>query len=189
MKDEIKGDIMTDYVGLKLKKRKLFISPLNSKTKTIAREKQLNSAGEKQLDSAPRTKQLDSAPRTKQLDSTGGNNSTRQQERNNSTLHCRRLPTTPPAPPLQQNRLFLPTYHYQMAQPRLNLTTIKVVDSWLVGHVFDPCTTEVQPCRKDRCLLNMARLKRLHGCVVSNLGKGGATQVHPIMIGGGSPKI
>ncbi|GFW58215.1 hypothetical protein TNCV_2633891 [Trichonephila clavipes] len=33
------------------------------------------------------------------------NNSTRQQERNNSTLYCRR----PPAPPLQQNRLFLPT--------------------------------------------------------------------------------
>ncbi|GFX29724.1 hypothetical protein TNCV_2750581 [Trichonephila clavipes] len=43
------------------------------------------------------------------------NNSTRQQERNNSTLHCRRPPATtcnhlqPPAPPLQQNRFFLPT--------------------------------------------------------------------------------
>ncbi|GFX47821.1 hypothetical protein TNCV_5002421 [Trichonephila clavipes] len=69
-------------------RRKQFNSPLNSKTKAIAGEKQLNSA-----------------PGTKQLDSTGENNSTRQQERNNSTQHCRR----PPAPPLQQNRLFLPS--------------------------------------------------------------------------------
>ncbi|GFT62954.1 hypothetical protein TNCV_1607411 [Trichonephila clavipes] len=38
--------------------------------------------------------------------STGENNSTQHQERNNSTLRCHR----PPAPPLQQNRLFLPTY-------------------------------------------------------------------------------
>ncbi|GFU82028.1 putative dna polymerase type b [Trichonephila clavipes] len=113
----------------------------NTEEKYISfREKQLNSAGEKQLNSAPGTKQLDS---------TGGNNSTRQekttqlgsrneatqlsrrnqlypsagtkqrksalpsstcnrrrpQERNNSTVHCRR----PPAPPLRQNRLFLPT--------------------------------------------------------------------------------
>ncbi|GFV45410.1 hypothetical protein TNCV_858481 [Trichonephila clavipes] len=42
--------------------------PLNSKAKTIAGEKQ-----------------LDSAPGTKQLDLTGGNNSTCQKERNNST--------------------------------------------------------------------------------------------------------
>ncbi|GFV25208.1 hypothetical protein TNCV_4304051, partial [Trichonephila clavipes] len=46
--------------------------------------------------------QLNPAPGTKQLDSAGENNTTRQQERNNSTHHCRR-------PPLQQNRLFLPT--------------------------------------------------------------------------------
>ncbi|GFX41723.1 hypothetical protein TNCV_234021 [Trichonephila clavipes] len=67
-----------------------------------------------------KTTQLSS--RNEQLNSaTGTNNSTRQQERNNSTLHCRRPPTIacyrlhrlhhlqPPAPPLQQNRLFLPT--------------------------------------------------------------------------------
>ncbi|GFT49010.1 uncharacterized protein TNCV_3874781 [Trichonephila clavipes] len=50
--------------------------PLNSKTKTIAGEKLLNSVGEKQRDSAPGTKQLDS---------TGGNNSIWHQERNNAT--------------------------------------------------------------------------------------------------------
>ncbi|GFW15226.1 uncharacterized protein TNCV_173711 [Trichonephila clavipes] len=62
--------------------------------------------GRKQLNSAAGTKQLNSAAGTKQLNSTGENNSTRQHERNNSTLHCRR----PPAPPLQQNLLFLPTH-------------------------------------------------------------------------------
>ncbi|GFU35188.1 hypothetical protein TNCV_2106301 [Trichonephila clavipes] len=91
--------------------------PLNSKTKTIAGEKQLNSA-----------------PRTKQLDSTGGNNSTRHQERNNSTqqektthLDSRNETTQlctavnrlqPPAPPLQQNRLFLPTDLNNSSQSR-----------------------------------------------------------------------
>ncbi|GFS87975.1 hypothetical protein TNCV_5126251 [Trichonephila clavipes] len=56
--------------------------PLNSKTNTIAGEKQLNLAGE--------------------------NKSTRQHEQNNSTLH-RLQPSTPP---LQQNRLFLSTNVY-----------------------------------------------------------------------------
>ncbi|GFV50919.1 hypothetical protein TNCV_2770051 [Trichonephila clavipes] len=64
-------------VESKSDKLKQVKSPLNSKTKTIAGEKQ-----------------LDSAPGTKQLDSKGGNNSTRQQERNNSTAHCRRPPAT-----------------------------------------------------------------------------------------------
>ncbi|GFV37264.1 hypothetical protein TNCV_4522501, partial [Trichonephila clavipes] len=46
--------------------------------------------------------------------STGENNSTRQQERNNSTQEGNKPLTAynrlqPPAPPLQQNRLFLPT--------------------------------------------------------------------------------
>ncbi|GFW46901.1 hypothetical protein TNCV_2982571 [Trichonephila clavipes] len=79
-KDEIKGDIMTDYVGLKLKncRRKQFNSPPDSKTKTIAEEKQLNSA-----------------TGTKQLNSTGENNSAQQQEdttqlgsRNETTRLC-----------------------------------------------------------------------------------------------------
>ncbi|GFU86872.1 hypothetical protein TNCV_3415341 [Trichonephila clavipes] len=58
-----------------------------------------------------KTTQLVSLNETTQL---GNMNETTQQEkttqlasreRNNSTLHCRR----PPAPPLQQNRLFLPS--------------------------------------------------------------------------------
>ncbi|GFX50815.1 hypothetical protein TNCV_2723981 [Trichonephila clavipes] len=59
--------------------------PLNSKTKTIAGEKQLNSAGENNSNSATGTKQLNSVAGMKQLDS------------------------APPAPPLQQNQLFLST--------------------------------------------------------------------------------
>ncbi|GFW28717.1 hypothetical protein TNCV_3714321 [Trichonephila clavipes] len=84
--------------------------PLSSKIKANAGEKQLNSS-----------------VGTKQLNSTGENNSTQQQElttqlgsRNETTQLVSRNETTqlctavdrlqPPAPPLQQNRLFLPTY-------------------------------------------------------------------------------
>ncbi|GFW39873.1 hypothetical protein TNCV_4358681 [Trichonephila clavipes] len=67
-------------------------------------------------------KQLNSATGTKQLISAEENNSTRQQERNNSSQQEKRTQlvsrneTTqlPPAPPLQQNRLFLPTYAEQL---------------------------------------------------------------------------
>ncbi|GFW23356.1 hypothetical protein TNCV_3804551 [Trichonephila clavipes] len=73
------------------KEKTIQLALLNSKTKTIAEEKQLNSAAG--------TKQLN----RRNFSSTAGeNNSTRQQERNNSTLRHRR-------PPLQQNRLFLST--------------------------------------------------------------------------------
>ncbi|GFW43340.1 hypothetical protein TNCV_2923881 [Trichonephila clavipes] len=71
---------------------------------------QLNSAvGAKQLNSAVGAKQLNSSVGTKQLNSSVGT------KQFNSALHCRRPPATPcnllqpPAPPLQQNRLFLST--------------------------------------------------------------------------------
>ncbi|GFY04798.1 hypothetical protein TNCV_3952071 [Trichonephila clavipes] len=105
---------------LSCKKKNNSTRPLNSKIKANTGEKQLNSSvGMKQLNSAA-----------------GTNNSTRQQERktplgnmnettqlvsrNETTELCTAVdrlqpPTTaynrlqPPAPPLQQNRLFLPT--------------------------------------------------------------------------------
>ncbi|GFS95626.1 uncharacterized protein TNCV_885891 [Trichonephila clavipes] len=103
------------YLKLDYRKKTNSTRPLNSKIKANAGEKQLNSS-----------------VGTKQLNSTGENNSTRQHERNNSTGESNptqqqeqttqlvsRNETTqlctavdrlqPPAPPLQQNRLFLPT--------------------------------------------------------------------------------
>ncbi|GFY10145.1 hypothetical protein TNCV_360121 [Trichonephila clavipes] len=78
-------------------RRKQFNSPPQLENQSQCRRKttQLVSRNETtQLSS--RNEQLNSAVGTKQLNSSG---------ENNSTLHCRR----PPAPPLQQNRLFLPT--------------------------------------------------------------------------------
>ncbi|GFX61405.1 hypothetical protein TNCV_4538051 [Trichonephila clavipes] len=83
-------------------------------------------AGEKQLNSSVGTKQLNSTRQHERNNSTGENNSTQQQERttqlgnrNETTQLASRNETTqlctavdrlqPPAPPLQQNRLFLPT--------------------------------------------------------------------------------
>ncbi|GFT77182.1 c2H2-type domain-containing protein [Trichonephila clavipes] len=98
--------------------------PLNSKIKANAGEKQLNSSvGTKQLNS---TGENNSTRQYERNNSTGENNSTQQQERttqlgsrNETTQLVSRNETTqlctavdrlqPPASPLQQNRLFLPT--------------------------------------------------------------------------------
>ncbi|GFS84383.1 hypothetical protein TNCV_4605891 [Trichonephila clavipes] len=37
---------------------------------------------------------------------------------------------------------------------------VKVTDSWMACHEFEPCTAEDPPCRGGRCTLNMKRLKR-----------------------------
>ncbi|GFV25209.1 uncharacterized protein TNCV_4304061 [Trichonephila clavipes] len=81
---------------------KLYLK-LGRKTIQLSRRKKKTRVGTRnETTRLNRRKQLNPAPGTKQLDSAGENNTTRQQERNNSTHHCRR-------PPLQQNRLFLPT--------------------------------------------------------------------------------
>ncbi|GFU66687.1 hypothetical protein TNCV_3111711 [Trichonephila clavipes] len=36
---------------------------------------------------------------------------------------------------------------------------IRVMDSWLACHDFEPSTAEDPPCRGCRCMLNMSRLK------------------------------
>ncbi|GFS67019.1 uncharacterized protein TNCV_2527991 [Trichonephila clavipes] len=90
--------------------------PLNSKIKVNAGEKQLNSSvGTKQLNS---TGENNSTRQHERNNSTGENNSTQQQERttqlvsrNETTQLCTAVDRLqPPAPPLQQNRLFLPTH-------------------------------------------------------------------------------
>ncbi|GFU25944.1 hypothetical protein TNCV_5104441 [Trichonephila clavipes] len=111
--------------------------PINSKIKANAGEKQLNSSvGTKQLNS---TGENNSTRQYERNNSTGENNSPQQQERTthlssrneqltssvgtkqlNSSVGTKQLnsalPSTaynrlqPPAPPLQQNRLFLPTF-------------------------------------------------------------------------------
>ncbi|GFU11527.1 uncharacterized protein TNCV_4551371 [Trichonephila clavipes] len=92
--------------------------PLNSKIKANAGEKQLNSSvGTKQLNS---TGENNSTRQHERNNSTGENNSTQQQERttqlgsrNETTQLCTAVDRLqPPAPPLQQNRLFLPTHAY-----------------------------------------------------------------------------
>ncbi|GFW78866.1 hypothetical protein TNCV_2058871 [Trichonephila clavipes] len=35
-----------------------------------------------------------------------------------------------------------------------------MVDSWLACHKFEPGAAKDPPCRGDRCMLNMSRLKR-----------------------------
>ncbi|GFY27765.1 c2H2-type domain-containing protein [Trichonephila clavipes] len=97
---------------------------LNLKIKANAGEKQFNSSvGTKQLNS---TGENNSTRQHERNNSTGENNSTRQQERttqlgsrnettqlvssNETTQLCTAVDRLqPPAPPLQQNRLFLPT--------------------------------------------------------------------------------
>ncbi|GFX52308.1 hypothetical protein TNCV_5037351 [Trichonephila clavipes] len=75
-------------------------------TQLSSRNEQLNSAaGTKQLNSSVGTKQLNSA-----LPSTA----------------CNRL--QPPAPPLQQNRLFLPTYILTYKRKKKKMTDFKVLD-------------------------------------------------------------
>ncbi|GFU15759.1 c2H2-type domain-containing protein [Trichonephila clavipes] len=108
--------------------------PNTSNPNKTSREKQLNSSvGTKQLNS---TGENNSTRHERNMNKTTQQNKRKQLNSaagtNNSTLHCRRPPTTacnrlqlynrlqppttacnhlqPPAPPLQQNRLFLPTY-------------------------------------------------------------------------------
>ncbi|GFW69191.1 hypothetical protein TNCV_1819451 [Trichonephila clavipes] len=81
-------------------------------TKLSSRNGQLNSAvGTKQLNSAAGPEQLDSSVGTKQLNSAL------------PSTACNRL--QPPAPSLQQNRLFLPTYG--------NKCWKKVIENWTVA--------------------------------------------------------
>ncbi|GFX08807.1 uncharacterized protein TNCV_4228271 [Trichonephila clavipes] len=133
---EPKTKYVFHYSNLKLYlklgcRKKQFNSPPQSKIKANAGEKQLNSSvGTKQLNSTGenklnssvgtkqlnRRKQLNSAAGPKQLNSSVGTkqlNSSVGTKQLNSALPstaCNRLqPPAPPAPPLQQNRLFLPT--------------------------------------------------------------------------------
>ncbi|GFV85391.1 uncharacterized protein TNCV_3772161 [Trichonephila clavipes] len=125
------------YLKLGCRKKNNSTRTLSSKIKANAGEKQLNSSvGTKQLNS---TGENNSTRQHERNNSTGENNSTQQQEqttqlgnRNETTKLASRNETTqlctavdrlqppataynaynrlqPPAPPLQQNRLFLPT--------------------------------------------------------------------------------
>ncbi|GFY17902.1 hypothetical protein TNCV_3383951 [Trichonephila clavipes] len=42
---------------------------------------------------------------------------------------------------------------------------VKVTDSLLACHEFEPCTTEDQPCRGGRCTLNTSMLRRGGGYI------------------------
>ncbi|GFV84420.1 hypothetical protein TNCV_5006841 [Trichonephila clavipes] len=55
--------------------------------------------------------------------------------------------------------------------PRTFSLVVKVTDSWLVCHELKPSTAEDPPCRGDRCMLNMSRLKCPPVDVAWKLGK------------------
>ncbi|GFT70257.1 hypothetical protein TNCV_3457011 [Trichonephila clavipes] len=48
---------------------------------------------------------------------------------------------------------------------------LKVTDSWLVCHEFDPGTAKDPPCRGSRCTLNISRFKHSPVGVVWKLGE------------------
>ncbi|GFX62474.1 hypothetical protein TNCV_413161 [Trichonephila clavipes] len=70
---------------------------------------------------------------------------------------------------------------------------VKVTDSWLAYHEFEPCTAENPLCRR-RCTLNMSMLKHAFVGAVWKLGEGVPAQVssssldHGSKLGGPSPK-
>ncbi|GFV07418.1 hypothetical protein TNCV_1737761 [Trichonephila clavipes] len=97
----------------------------NNSTQLSNRNEQLNSAaGTKQLNSLVGTKQLNSSVGTKQLNSALPSTAYDRLQppttaynrlQPPTTAYNRLQPPAPPVPPLQQNRLFLPTYIYFFA--------------------------------------------------------------------------
>ncbi|GFS64620.1 DUF4371 domain-containing protein [Trichonephila clavipes] len=93
-------------------------------TQLSNRNEQLNSAaGTKQLNSPVGTKQLNSSIGTKQLNSAL------------PSTACNRL-QQPPAPPLQQNRLFLPTSDFKQNRSESRIDAIKHL-RYQVGGIYD----------------------------------------------------
>ncbi|GFW00659.1 hypothetical protein TNCV_2284051 [Trichonephila clavipes] len=70
---------------------------------------------------------------------------------------------------------------------------VKVTDSWQERHVFEPSATKDPPCRGDRCMLNLLRLKRFPVGVVCELGEEDSASsekcVPPAMNGIGSVEL
>ncbi|GFT34049.1 hypothetical protein TNCV_4384961 [Trichonephila clavipes] len=69
-------------------------------------------------------------------------------------------------------RLYRNIVHTRHGSP-----VVKVTDSQLACHEFDPSTTEDPPCKEDRCTLNMSKLKCNSVGVVWKLGEEVPAQV------------
>ncbi|GFT12054.1 hypothetical protein TNCV_726421 [Trichonephila clavipes] len=86
-----------------------------NKTTQLNRRKQLKLGNMNETTQQEKTTQLSS--RNEQLNSAAGTKTTQLVSGNETTQLCTAVDRLqPPAPPLQQNRLFLPTYHSQLLQ-------------------------------------------------------------------------
>ncbi|GFT12693.1 hypothetical protein TNCV_5094591 [Trichonephila clavipes] len=63
--------------------------------------------------------------------------------------------------------------------------TVKVTDSWLACHEFEPGSSEDLPCRRGRCTLNMSWLVRPPVGIAWKYGEG-ASQVSSSSLDHGS---
>ncbi|GFT29138.1 hypothetical protein TNCV_3587491 [Trichonephila clavipes] len=57
------------------------------------------------------------------------------------------------------------------------ILVVKIMDSWLACHEFEPSTTEDPPGKGYRCTLNMSRFKRSLVGVLGKLGEEMPAQV------------